>query len=129
MNRAARRARRALQLAGGFRFSTPEEAIFLEEALALWIHQTEEELPNQRSARHLWGLRRAEKLRQAFRAAIEDRPWRDVAPERDEPAGAKSEDGVRVMLLPTQLVGSVGCSPGASTGGDPGGPRCRSSVD
>lgn len=91
MNRQERRAarRRAVrggQLAGFAPFLTYDELSIIEEALALWLHETREDLDGLELApRQGWSLERAEKLRAGFSAALENRPWHDVAPQREAP--------------------------------------------
>lgn len=100
MNRQQRRAaeRRGgkgqKELAGFQPFLTYDELSILEEALALWLHETQADLDEmveegvELGPRHKWSMMRGEKMRQAFAAALENRPWRDVAPEREEPLEA-----------------------------------------
>lgn len=94
LNRQARRAaqragRKARpQLAGFQPFLTYDEVSILEEALKGWLEETRE-LAEELGPdiRRDWALKRAEKMRQAFSAALENRPWYDTNPEREEPPG------------------------------------------
>lgn len=67
-------------------FFTDDEMKIVEEALALWVHETRQDLkgltlvPAQE-----WALGRGETMRQALQAAIEERPYFDVAPQRTAP--------------------------------------------
>lgn len=67
-------------------FFTDDELSILEEALALWGHQTRKDLTGLRiTPAQEWALGRAEKIRQGLSAAIDGRPWFDVAPQRTAP--------------------------------------------
>lgn len=67
---------------------TRDELVVLEEALALWGHQTREDLDGlDVTDDQDWALARGERIRQAVHASLEDRPWHDIAPQRDAPAG------------------------------------------
>lgn len=86
--RAAERAGRrpVPQLAGYQPFLTYDELSILEESLMFWLEETRElaeELPPD--GRRNWALKRAEKMREAFAAALENRPWYDANPQREEP--------------------------------------------
>lgn len=92
MNRQERRAdarrRTPKPVLDGFRiFLTVDESAVVEEALALWVHQTREDLTGlELTEPQLWALERAERVRQALLAALENRPWVDIDPARTEPA-------------------------------------------
>lgn len=97
LNRQQRRAeeRRGSQgqpqLAGFAPFLTYDEISILEEALARWLHETRQDLDElvdaggELTSRHSWSLERGEKLRQAFSATLENRPWHDIGPKREAP--------------------------------------------
>jgi hypothetical protein len=94
MNRQERRAaeRRGAkrELAGFAPFLTYDELSILEEALALWVYETKDDLDGlELTARQRWSLKRAEQLRAGFAAALENRPWYDIAPQREEPPEEK----------------------------------------
>lgn len=94
MNRQERRAaeRRGAkrELAGFAPFLTYDELSILEEALALWVHQTREDLDGLvLTSRQKWSLKRGEQLRAGFAAALENRPWYDAAPQREAPPEEK----------------------------------------
>lgn len=83
---AQRRGDRQETLAGFQPFLTYDELSIIEEALALWLHETRDDLDGiDLAPRQTWALQRAERLRQGFEAALANRPWRDIAPARDEP--------------------------------------------
>lgn len=84
--RAAARGKGQSQELRGFKFGvTPDEAEILEEALAWWLATSREQLPDEPDAYQVWALERGEKLRQAFSAAVGNRPWRDVGAQRVPP--------------------------------------------
>lgn len=77
MNRQERRAaeRRGRQLAGFKPFFTYDEVSILEEALALWVHQTRTDWDGQEVAgRVAWSVKCGERMRQGLAAALESRP-------------------------------------------------------
>lgn len=83
---AQRRGAQETQLAGFKPFLTYDELSIIEEALALWLHHTREDLEEvDLVPRQAWALRRADRLRQGFEAALANRPWHDIAPTREEP--------------------------------------------
>lgn len=91
MNRQQRRAndrrRTPKAMLDGFRiFLAVDECVVVEEALALWLHQTRDDLAGvELTAQHRWSLERGERVRQALSAALEERPWVDIDPHRQEP--------------------------------------------
>lgn len=99
-NRAERRAdkrrkARADILAGLRLLLTPPEAEVVEEALALWGHQTRElleEMGTEPTDEQTWALWRAEKIRAALRAGLENRPWKDLDPRREPPGYPNGEE-------------------------------------
>lgn len=89
-NRVQRRAQArkpAPRLFDGLYFElTPPEAEIVEEALAMWRHQTRElfeDMGTGMTDTQAWALSRAEQMRGAIRAALEDRPWKDLDPRRE----------------------------------------------
>lgn len=89
MNRAERRAarrRQEPQLLGFNVFVTYDEAVLVEEAMAGYVHELHEAYQMLTvSARHEWALERAELIRASLAAALENRPYKDLKAQREEP--------------------------------------------
>lgn len=94
MNRQQRRAeeRRRLKPPEGHEdlirvYWTPDEAEVVEEALDAYRLALRENLVGREpTSLEAWALDRSERMGQALRAALEGKPWFDVAANRTRPA-------------------------------------------
>lgn len=66
---------------------TNDEAEIVEEALDAYQRDIRATLTGEPTPLEAWALDRAERMREALRAALEGRPWFDVAGNRERPTG------------------------------------------
>jgi hypothetical protein len=83
--RASERGRGPKVLAGFRLLLTPDEAALVEEALHDYHMKITSEVDGEPTSVQRWALERSEVLRASLDAAIDNRPFFDAKPERQQP--------------------------------------------